>query len=96
MFAIFNTIRVLVMIIYAATGSPKLALLAYIGLVALYNIGKPHFTRRIRVIVAEAVFYLSLFSSVHSVLLINKVMNSIYKYLPIEGILGFPRGTRIF
>ena len=77
------------MVIYAATGSPKMALLASIGLVALYNIVKPHFTKRMQVIVAEVVFYLSLFSSLHSVLLINKVMNSIYKYLPIGGILGF-------
>jgi hypothetical protein len=84
------------MIIYASIGSPKLAPLAYIGLVALYNIVNPHFTKRIRVIVAEAVFYLSLFSSEHSVLLINKVMNSIYRYLPVGDILGFPSGTRIF
>ena len=82
------------MIIHAAKCA-NLTLLAYIGLVAMYNIVKTDSTKRIRIIVAEAVFYISLCSYMHSVPLINKVMKSIYKYLPIGGILGFPSGTRV-
>ena len=84
------------MIIYVTTGCAKLVLFTCIGRVALLHIVKPDFTKRIWAIVTAAVLYLSLFLSVQSVPLINKVMNAITCISQSEVHLGFSRYSWFF